>query len=71
MKPQSYPFLAIAKKYNVDYSDVLKHADRILYRRGDYTFSIFSEIERDIIICAAEFRQIRNNRIDWMTGEKI
>lgn len=70
MKPQSYPFLAIAKSFNVRYADVLKHADAFTHHRGEHIFVPGSRIERAIILAVCEFKQIQNGRIDWITGEK-
>lgn len=77
MKPESYPFLRIANKYNVDYGAVLIYADRggnlEQFKRAsaklhnschEWNFLI-SEINRARSIQD----RIKNGEIDWQTGE--
>lgn len=66
MKPESYPFLRIAKKYSVDYGDVLMMADKAKTGRvPSSSFSFYADI-----VNATEIQQaIRDNEIDWQTGE--
>lgn len=71
MKPASYPFLAIAKKYNADYTAVLKHADWLIYGREGPQFYPGSNIVNDIADAASEFLDIRAGLIDWQTGEPL
>lgn len=68
-KPASYPFLAIAKKHNVPYADVLAHADWQRSDNGNPQFPIFSQIDLDICAAGMEQQLIRNGTIDWQTGE--
>lgn len=74
MKPDSYPFLKIAKKYNVDYTEVLQYADWLQYgtRPADVGFSnlpddVIIEVRKAFLIQDA----IRNGEIDWITGRKL
>jgi len=82
VKPQSYPFLAIAKRYRLDYGDVLKVADH--WRRNlqgieseRTTPSLHNallwphEALGEITFANADFRAIQAGRIDWQTGNII
>lgn len=69
-KPESYPFLRIAKQYGVPYSEVLIWADYI--RSVGYTtrnmhenFAYTAEVNAAIL----EFQAIQRGEIDWLTGE--
>lgn len=75
-KPESYPFLRIAKRYGVDYGDVLALADlntpgfmQSLERIEQHPKSNY--IISDIKLCRAYQASIRDGRIDWQTGEEI
>ncbi|CDX26730.1 hypothetical protein MPL3356_60520 [Mesorhizobium plurifarium] len=76
-RPTTFPFLAIAKKYNVDYGDVLIYADKegrpqqfrrasARLHRHPYWNLLISEINR----AQAEQAAIRRGEIDWLTGER-
>lgn len=81
MKPASYPFLAIARKYGLDYGDVLIYAD--IHKRPNLvsTYWVFqaidnvSAVEPDyaaaqaIVDANAEFAAIQAGKIDYETGE--
>lgn len=81
-KPASYPFLAIARKYGLDYGDVLIYAD--IHNNGNIAPRTFwyeqainnvSAIEsdyaavQDIFNALEQFRAIQAGLIDWNTGE--
>jgi hypothetical protein len=84
MKPASYPFLAIAKKYGLDYGDVLIYAD--IHYNGNVPNTTewacravdnVSAIEpdyaavQDVLSALEEFRAIQAGLRDWLTGEPI
>lgn len=74
LPPQGYPFLAIAKKFNVDYSDVLKHADYLTFSRpgskqGYPYFPYGSPVDFAIADAIHEQTMVRDGYIDWQTGE--
>jgi hypothetical protein len=82
-KPQSYPFLAIAKRYGLDYGDVLLYADIARKPYIDLTYwhcaaiDTISAIEPDYATCndilsaGDEFLRIQTGEIDWQTGEPV
>lgn len=63
-KPASYPFMAIAKKYGLDYGDVLLLADseRHSYAGRDY---------RNVRICEshAYFRHYKKPEFQWIYSD--
>lgn len=85
MRPSTFPFLAIAKRYGVDYGDVLIYAD--LGRSGPSRDGMkFVEVadrldkqlrnphrmdcKVDIANALSEFLAIQRGEIDWLTGER-
>lgn len=82
MKPASFPYLAIAKRFAVPYGTVLIYADicrgsdidkRIaaqaaMSRRLGTDYQMFAEAVRTAIMT---FIFIQEGRIDWMTGERL
>lgn len=74
-KPESYPFLRIAKQYNVPYADVLAYADGIRRGRwGPHAEALQSnhrEAAKDARIATFEQLKVANGAIDWRTGESI
>jgi hypothetical protein len=67
-KPSSYPFLAIAKKYETPYEGVL--ADAAWYRTIK-NGPLHNAYWREIAHATAEFKAIQSGKIDWITGEPI
>lgn len=71
-KPESYPFLRIARRHSVDYGDVLNHAQFCkgapAYRRA--RFPLGSKIDNEVQEATNIQRQIRAGLIDWDTGER-
>lgn len=84
-KPESYPFLRIAKQYGVEYADVLAVAQEFqcatTSARGILTASDNlnrwlslpdrDPFWRDFLNARAEFLAIQRGDIDWLTGEPI
>lgn len=76
-KPETYPFLRIAKRFDVDYSDVLLAADFATHQARELPgadgaiqnlpTAVLHEIGRAVGVQ----EQIRNGQIDWMTGEPL
>lgn len=79
--PKSYPFLEIARKYDVPYGDVLlvadfwdprnkmnanPHQEAAINR--SYKIAGWSEIVGDICEAINEQKLIRDGVIDWRTG---
>ncbi len=49
VKPESYPFLRIAKEYNIDYGTILLTADwRRSHLNANFTYGISKEIDIEI-----------------------
>lgn len=80
MKPESFPFLRIAKKYGYDYADVLAYADLLRkygnsYVRFPHEVAIVSRwsrraiAAREVIDAAQIQKHIRDGILDWQTGE--
>lgn len=85
MKPASYPFLAIAKKYGVDYGDVLLladmwrlsnegvHPDNAWWRdamdRVGKAVKWSDDFRNEVQDANETFRCIQAGGIDWLTGE--
>lgn len=84
-KPASYPFMAIANKFGVDYGLILAVAD---YNKPERGMSMLSRRLKDrleavldpqqavrcfveIVNASIEQDQIRSGEIDWQTGEPI
>lgn len=72
MTIKSYPFLAIAKKYNVDYGSVLRIAD--VYRTGSLAEaraleSVADDFDRAILedtkLAVSEFKGIQSGAIPF------
>jgi hypothetical protein len=74
-KPASYPFLAIANKYGLDYGEVLRVA-QCAKTRAPFTKDLAHWVTRAVAITAIgratdEQQAIREGRIDWQTGEPL
>lgn len=72
MKPESYPFLKIARNYGYDYGDVLMCAQAI--RDGQPLPTIWDR--RTIAVhrideAVGQQKAIRFGYIDWLTGESL
>lgn len=76
-KPQSYPFLAIAKRYGLDYGDVLAiaHYNRFGDARNGLNEDVFNKypllVIEDIALANMEFLNIQDGLIDWNTGDRF
>lgn len=72
MKPESYPFLRIARQFNVDYSDVLALAH--LFQRGGsvqrWPASLDHVVEEISEACTVQ-KAVRSGVIDWNTGAPL
>jgi hypothetical protein len=74
MKPASYPFLAIARKYGLEYAEVLTLADH--WRKHPHLRPIYAAISwnneaiNETLNAIDEFRAIQAGLIDWNTGER-
>ena len=72
-KPESYPFLRIAKEYNLDYGEVLQTADWIK-NGGKLSLGIWcrtGEASQALHEASQIQQAIRDGKIDWMTGEPL
>jgi len=71
-KPESYPFLRIAKRYGVDYGHVLEFADYVQYDIEFVSSGMWKSVKGwklQVLRACVEFGRIRNGHIDWLTGE--
>lgn len=70
MKPASYPFMNIAKKYNYAYGDVVSIVE-IIRNSGNVPKKWRVRAIAFMEICRAidEQELIRRGVIDWLTGE--
>lgn len=73
-KPESYPFLRIAKQYGLDYSAVLITADNLKRNgRAEYLHGVQPADALNAMIDIAHavdtYKQICDGVIDWQTGE--
>lgn len=76
-KPESYPFLRIARQFNVDYSDVLNMAHFI--RHGGNCQAIpyhwreetHTDVLNAISAATGEQRAVSTGVIDWQTGDLL
>jgi hypothetical protein len=73
-----YPYLNIARKYNLEYAVVLRLADLATHGRGGAMVtslngvrSIDEAVLDDINAAAHQFADIRSGKIDWQTGDPI
>ncbi len=75
MKPESYPFLRIARQYGVPYDDVLKIANcsRLMLGAGVIMDGAPIPIRvYDEVVAATNVQErIRRGLIDWQTGAPI
>lgn len=78
MKPESYPFLKIARKHGVDYGKVLNLASQYhkLYREEIPYFPVecepwFFGADDEMRSHTATFLAIQRGEIDWNTGQPI
>lgn len=74
MKPESYPFLRVAKQYGLDYSAVLITADNLKRNgRAEYLHGVQPADALNAMIDIAHavdtYKQICDGVIDWQTGE--
>lgn len=76
MKPESYPFLRIAKKYGVPYEDVLIKAQEsrdFFHQPRSHPMVVFLDWPHgciaEIIKHTEHFGEIQRGEIDWNTGE--
>lgn len=74
MKPESYPFLRIAKQYGVDYGHVLAIASRdtiakVYFDQAWWQLRHVPNISNDIGRAMDVQQAIRNGEIDWQTGK--
>ena len=74
MKPASFPFLAIARRYGLEYTDALKCAQQLrTWGRFEYprwlSMADRDDFARDLWDAHCEFGAIQRGEIDWMTGE--
>lgn len=74
-KPESYPFLRIAKQYGVDYGTVLKVADDLKDAQRadwlDFPYGTDPAIMIEMAEATEVQRSIRNGDIDWQTGKPV
>ena len=72
MKPEAFPFLRIAKRFNLDYGEVLETADWI--KNGGHlalsTWIRTGEAPHELHEASAIQQSIRDGEIDWITGER-
>lgn len=68
--PESFPFLRIARQFDVPYSDVLAHANRYRFGEGVFMFPPYGEIDNEIVRACAEFLEVQAATIDWLTGDE-
>lgn len=75
-KPEAYPYLRIAKQFNVDYGvvltvvDFLTHGARPTNLEAACSAMPFEAVE-EISRARVEFRAIQRGEIDWQTGAKL
>lgn len=73
-KPESYPFLRIAKQYSVDYADVLAMADYYTHG-GSYDYRIGfphrGKIDNAILEAVVTQNQVRSGRFSWPSLEPV
>jgi len=75
-KPASYPFMNIAKMFDVPYADVLAVAGRdtiskIYYDQAWWQLRNRGDVMNAIGKAVDEQELIRRGVIDWLTGEDI
>lgn len=72
-KPASFPFLAIAKKWELPYETVLNNA-MLIKEHGLRSMlgitMLGSGVLEDIARALDEFDAIASGKIDWQTGEE-
>lgn len=77
MTPSTFPFLAIAKKYAVNYGDVCIYADKegnvVQFRAASarlHQHPNWNLLISEINLARAVQAAIRRGEIDWLTGER-
>lgn len=70
-KPESYPFLRIARQYGYDYGDVLNMVETVR-RTGSMPIHWLPRAVacKEIYVAMDQFEDIQLGDIDWMTGDK-
>lgn len=78
MKPASYPFLALARKYGYPYGDVLSAAGELRRNHGYFDpdgpnahWIRRGIAAREVFRAFVEQDAIRRGAIDWQTGEPV
>lgn len=72
-KPESYPFLRIARQYDVDYGDVLMLAQS--YTTGSFAvrscFPFASKVDNAVAEAVNIQEQVRAGRFQWPSLEPV